>query len=153
MPDIDSNSANPASGAPNAQQPIERITSGENLLAIIVRRSFQPDKTTFITSDDLNQQLGFVVYPAGGEIVPHSHTDVERKTIGTQETLVVRSGLVDVNLYDDDHQLVATRTLEEGDVLTLVGGGHGFHMKEDTVLLEIKQGPYGGEQDKERFDP
>lgn len=153
MPDTDSSSANPAPSTHNAQEPIERITSGETLLAIIVRHSFEPDKTTFVTSDDLNQQIGFIVYPAGGEIVPHSHTNVERTTVGTQETLVVRSGLVEVDLYDDDHRLVATRTLEAGDVLTLISGGHGFHMKEDTVLLEIKQGPYGGEKDKERFDP
>jgi hypothetical protein len=43
--------------------------------------------------------------------------------------------------------------MSQGDVITLIGGGHGFRMKEDTVLLEIKQGPYGGEQDKARFEP
>ena len=32
-----------------------------------------------------------------------------------------------------------------------VGGGHGFRMIEDTVLFEIKQGPYGGPAEKERF--
>jgi len=31
----------------------------------------------------------------------------------------------------------------------LVGGGHGFRMQEDTVLLEIKQGPYLGLGEKE----
>jgi len=33
----------------------------------------------------------------------------------------------------------------------MVGGGHGFQIKEDTVLLEIKQGPYLGADDKELF--
>jgi hypothetical protein len=33
----------------------------------------------------------------------------------------------------------------------MVGGGHGFRIKEDTVLLEIKQGPYLGVDDKELF--
>jgi mannose-6-phosphate isomerase-like protein (cupin superfamily) len=133
---------------------IEEITTTDGqLLAIIIQATFQPDKTTFITEDDLNQQLGFVVYPAGGEIVPHTHTEVKRTTIGTQETLIVRSGLMEVDLYDDDHQLVVTKTMSQGDVITLIGGGHGFRMKEDTVLLEIKQGPYGGEQDKARFEP
>jgi hypothetical protein len=32
-------------------------------------------------------------------------------------------------------------------------GGHGFRMLEDTVLLEVKQGPYGGQAEKSRFDP
>lgn len=133
---------------------IEHITDrGGQLLAIIISHTFQPDKTTFITSDDLNQQLGFVVYPAGGRIVPHVHTDVKRSTVGTQETLMVRSGRLEVDLYDDEQRKVATRVLEQGDVLTLIAGGHGFQMLEDTVLMEVKQGPYGGEQDKERFEP
>jgi hypothetical protein len=33
----------------------------------------------------------------------------------------------------------------------MVGGGHGFHMLEDTVLLEVKQGPYTGIDEKEHF--
>lgn len=40
-----------------------------------------------------------------------------------------------------------------GDVLVLVDGGHGFRMTEDTVLVEIKQGPYLGLDDKARFAP
>lgn len=133
---------------------IEEIkTADGQLLAIIIKASFQPEKTTFLTSDDLNQQLGFVVYPAGGVIVPHLHTDVQRTTTGTQETLLVRSGLAEIDLYDDARQPVATRSLAQGDLITLISGGHGFRMTEDTVLLEIKQGPYGGEQDKMRFEP
>lgn len=137
----------------NTDEGVERIYAGDQLLAIIIKDSFVVDKTTFLTEDHLNQQLGFVVYPAGGEIVPHLHMDVKRTTIGTQETLIVRSGSLEIDIYDKEKQHVATRRLEQGDVLTLIEGGHGFRMKEDTVLLEVKQGPFGGEQDKERFEP
>ena len=37
-----------------------------------------------------------------------------------------------------------------GHVLS-VNGGHGFRMLEHTVLFEIKQGPYGGPEEKVRF--
>ena len=47
--------------------------------------------------------------------------------------------------------LVATRELLPGDIMLMVGGGHGFRMLEDTVLLEVKQGPYTGLDEKERF--
>ena len=47
--------------------------------------------------------------------------------------------------------LIATRELATGDVMLMVGGGHGFRMLEDTVLLEVKQGPYTGVAEKERF--
>jgi len=33
----------------------------------------------------------------------------------------------------------------------LVSGGHGFRQLEDTVFLEIKQGPYPGAVEKEAF--
>ena len=35
--------------------------------------------------------------------------------------------------------------------MLMVGGGHGFRMLEDTVFLEVKQGPYTGLDEKERF--
>ena len=41
--------------------------------------------------------------------------------------------------------------MEEGDIVLLLGGAHGFRMIEDTILFEVKQGPYAGEADKKRF--
>ena len=56
------------------------------------------------------------------------------------EVLIVRQGCCDVDFYDNNRQLVATRELNEGDLLLMVAGGHGFCMLEDAVLLEVKQG-------------
>jgi len=36
------------------------------------------------------------------------------------------------------------RELAEGDAVYLAAGGHGLRTEEDTVLLALKQGPYGG---------
>jgi hypothetical protein len=36
-------------------------------------------------------------------------------------------------------------------VILLITGGHGFEVIEDLEMVEIKQGPYVGEQDKTRF--
>ena len=38
-----------------------------------------------------------------------------------------------------------------GDVVLLIRGGHGFEVLEPLEMLEIKQGPYLGDQDKTRF--
>jgi uncharacterized protein YjlB len=110
-----------------------------------------PDKTTFVTPPEFKQQVGFVVYPAGGEIHRHDHVPLERRLIGTSEVLVVQRGRCEVDIYDDERQLVTTRELRRGDIMLMVGGGHGFRMLEDTVFLEIKQGPYTGVDEKERF--
>ena len=129
----------------------EEIVWNHERLAYIFRREINPEKTTFLTPSKLNLQLGFVVYPAAGTITPHVHLPVERKIVGTAEVLIVKKGRCEVDFYNDDRQLISTRELREGDVILTVGGGHGFRMLEDTVLLEIKQGPYVAGADKERF--
>jgi hypothetical protein len=41
--------------------------------------------------------------------------------------------------------------LNKGYIILLIDGGHGFKMMEDTVIMEIKQGPFVGTEDKEHF--
>jgi hypothetical protein len=95
--------------------------------------------------------VGFVVHAAGGEVKRHYHVPIERKIDFTPEVLVVRSGRCEMDVFDDDQNLVATHELIEGDVMVMVGGGHGFRFLEDTVLLEVKQGPYYGTDEKKYF--
>ena len=130
---------------------VEKIYFNDVPLAYIIRGQLMPDKTTFLTPSDFNQQVGFVVYPAGGVIPRHVHRPLERHLVGTSEVLVVRQGHCEIDIYNDDRQLIATRELREGDIMLMVGGGHGFRVLEHTVLLEIKQGPYTGLDEKIRF--
>ena len=130
---------------------VERIPEAGATLAVLIRARLAPAATTFFTPPEYKQQVGFVVYPAGGVIERHTHVPLERHLVGTSEVIVVRSGRCELDVYDDDRVLVATRSLEAGDVMLMVGGGHGFRMTEDTVLLEVKQGPYTGLDEKERF--
>ena len=131
--------------------PVEQIIWKDKPLAYIIRAEMAPGKTTFLTPSELNLQVGFVVYPAGGEVARHLHRPVERHIVGTSEMLVVKEGRCQMDIYDDDRRLVTTRELRKGDIMLMVGGGHGFRMLEDTVLLEVKQGPYTGLDEKERF--
>lgn len=133
-------------------EPFEWIRDREGRpLALIVRATVQPDQTWFMTPPEFKQQVGFVVYPEGGEIKRHVHLPLERHLIGTAEVLVLREGRCLMDVYDDNRELVVTRELRVGDVMLMVGGGHGFRMLEDTVFLEVKQGPYTGLQEKELF--
>jgi hypothetical protein len=63
-----------------------------------------------------------------------------------------RKGKVEVRFFNDAKEFISKTIIQTGDVLMLVSGGHGFTMLEDTILLEIKQGPYTGLVEKERFD-
>jgi hypothetical protein len=130
---------------------VEHITWNGSPLAYIIRSSFLPDKTTFLTPPEFKQQVGYVVYPKNGEITRHVHHPLKRQLIGTSEVIIVRKGRCEIDIFNDDRDLVATRELNEGDIMLMVAGGHGFRMLEDTVLLEVKQGPYTGLEEKERF--
>jgi mannose-6-phosphate isomerase-like protein (cupin superfamily) len=130
---------------------IETIAHAGVVLAYLARAEASPQQTTFLTPDDCNLQVGHVVYPAGGEITRHMHLAIERHVRGTTEVLIVERGRCEVDVYAEDRAVVATRELSTGDMLIAVGGGHGFRVLEDTVLLEIKQGPYPGGAEKERF--
>ena len=129
----------------------EQILCNGNPLAYIIRGDMNPDKTTFLTPPEFKQQVGFVVYPAGGEIQRHVHRALERHLIGTSEVLVVRHGGCEIDIYNNERELIATRELRQGDIMLMVDGGHGFRMLEETVFLEVKQGPYTGFEEKERF--
>lgn len=131
--------------------PVEVISSDGTALAYIVDPNWQPDETTFLTPGDLGLQMGMIVYGAGQEIPAHVHLPIVRQVEGTSECIVVREGRCRVTIYDSQRQFIAERDLEKGAIILLLGGGHGFHLYEDTVLFEVKQGPYAGNRDKERF--
>jgi hypothetical protein len=133
--------------------PVEIISDGETPLAYIVRAGWLPDATEFLTPDHFGQRMGMIVYGGGSAITPHLHLPVTREVHGTSEVIVVRKGRCDVDIYDGEKRLLTSRTLELGDIVLLLAGGHGFRMHEDTVLFEVKQGPYVGMRDKERFNP
>ncbi len=92
-----------------------------------------------------------MVYQAGGVIAPHRHVPITRNIDRTCEVIVVRKGRCEVDIYNDDRELVPTRDLSTGDLVIIVSGGHGFRMVEDTILLEVKQGPYQGLDEKEQL--
>jgi hypothetical protein len=130
---------------------VELITANGQTLCYVIRAKTRPKQTTFLTPPEAKQQVGFIVYPKDSAIPRHLHRPLERHIIGMAEVLVVRSGLCQIEIYDEQKNLVTTRDLYKNDVVLMVGGGHGFKIKEDTVLLEIKQGPYLGADDKELF--
>ena len=130
---------------------IEAISAEGVILAYLARSEALPDETTFLTPGDCNLQVGHVVYPAGSEITRHMHLPIERHIVGTTEVLIVERGRCEVDIYGQDRRVVTTRELNAGDILIAVAGGHGFRLLQDTVLLEVKQGPYPGGAEKERF--
>jgi mannose-6-phosphate isomerase-like protein (cupin superfamily) len=130
---------------------IERIEAGAQLLAIILRNEFSEPGIHFLTPDDLSQQLAYMHHPKGKVIEPHVHNPVSRSVQFTQEVLLIRRGVLRVDFYDNDRLYTGSRLLRAGDVILLATGGHGFEVLEEIEMIEVKQGPYAGDQDKTRF--
>ncbi len=80
------------------------------------------------------------------------HNPVRREVQYTQETLFIRRGQLRVDFYSEDRDYLESRVLQSGDVILLIRGGHGFQVLEELEMIEVKQGPYAGDQDKTRFD-
>jgi len=131
---------------------IETIVHGLEPIALIIKSDFDEPGLHFFTPNSFSQQVAFMKHPKGHKISPHVHNMLNRRVLYTQEVLLIRRGCVKINLYSSDKEFITSRNLEAGDLILLCGGGHSFEMLEETSMIEVKQGPYAGDQDKTRFD-
>ena len=129
----------------------ESICHEGKTLGLVLRSDFEQEGIHFFTPGDFSQQLAYMKRPAGYVIDPHVHNIVPRSVDLTQEVLFIKKGKVRVDFYGQDQTYLESRVLNTGDVILLAHGGHGFTMLEPSEIIEVKQGPYAGEQDKVRF--
>jgi mannose-6-phosphate isomerase-like protein (cupin superfamily) len=131
---------------------IEQVVHGDSLMGLIIRADYSKDGIQFFTPENFSQQVAYMKRPSGYKIAPHIHNEVRREVFYTQEVLFIRRGRVRVDFYDEFQNFLESRTLYNGDVILLAEGGHGLDMLEETEIIEVKQGPYTGDQDKTRFE-
>lgn len=129
-----------------------RDPASGDLLAMVVRATFTGGKYNFFTPDDFPLQMGTSFYPTGERIQPHVHIPQPRQVDLVNEYIYVKTGKVELTLYSKERTPVTTFELSAGDSLLLTGGGHGFRILEACQLIEVKQGPYLGMDDKVKFE-
>lgn len=128
---------------------IEQIISADEILALIVRHDFATPGANFFTPPDWPQQLGMLVYEKGKRISPHKHRSYPRETETFTEVLILVAGKIKIDLFDKNNALVQSVVLEPGDSILFAAGGHAVEILEDAKILEVKQGPYIGREEKE----
>lgn len=131
---------------------IQEILKDHNILAIILRANYQSEGIKFFTPKEFSQQLGYMNRPKGYKIPAHMHNRVVRNIEFTNEVLLIKSGKIRVDFYDENKLYFQSEILNKGDVILLVKGGHGFEMLEQSEIIEVKQGPYVDDSDKNRFE-
>ncbi len=130
---------------------VERIEGEGKPIAIIVRNDFSRPGVNFFSPFDFSQQLGILNHPSGHEVKAHVHNLIARDVRVTQEVLHLIEGKIEITLYTENKDWIATRVLSRGDTILLAYGGHGIKILEPSKILEVKQGPYAGMEDKEFF--
>jgi len=108
--------------------------------------SFFSDEADFI-------QVGSWRYPAGRRLPAHNHNIARRQAARTQEFVHVLRGSLKAGIYDEQDVLLEEVILAPGDSLVCFAGGHGYDiLEDDTIVLEVKNGPYvGAENDRRRL--
>ena len=130
---------------------VEEVKKKNKLLAMIIRNDYECEGVDFITPGDYSQQLAYMHHPTGKVIDAHVHNLVHRNVVMTQEVLFIKKGVLRVDFYDEYEDYLESRDLHAGDIILLVSGGHGFQVLEEVEMIEVKQGPYAGNDDKRRF--
>lgn len=131
---------------------VEEVKKRNRLLAMIIRNDYKCEGIDFITPNEYSQQVAYMHHPTGKVIDAHIHNMVHRNVVMTQEVLFVKKGILRVDFYDEYEDYLESRDLHAGDIILLISGGHGFHVLEEVEMIEVKQGPYSGDQDKKRFE-
>ena len=122
---------------------VEPIQDNSETMAIIFyNRPIDPGVHFFIDNQS-SLQVGKQLRLKGEEIKPHRHLPVKierEKTL--KEVLYIERGKIRINFYNDRWEEIDSRILNQGDIVLLIAGGHGFEMLEETVMVEVKEGPY-----------
>ncbi len=115
---------------------------------------FQPG-AKFVSEPEWRLQVGLLALPAGHAIAAHTHLPQEAGPMEpTQEFLLVMSGKIEADFFDETGECFHTETVRQGEVMFHIRGGHAFRFLEETRLIEVKSGPYRGrEKDKVPLEP
>lgn len=105
----------------------------------------------FVTQQNDTFQVGAFERPAGHEVKAHRHPDRDIQIRKTAEAIFFEKGKARITVFDDDWNEVGLQEVEAGWCAVLLGGGHSIEMLEDTRFVEVKQGPYPGEEEAKIF--
>ena len=130
---------------------IQTIEHNGKMIATIIYKNYHTEGISFVTNKDNILQLGYMSRPTGYHIVPHTHNPVHRHTVGTQEVLFIKSGVIRIDFYSFEQVYLESKELSTGDIVLLAGAGHGITVLEPVTMIEVKNGPYIEDTDKNRF--
>lgn len=125
--------------------------NSNELLAIILKFNEFKNGKYFATDNSEEFQLASFDLNKDEVIERHYHPEQKRNIRKTSEVIVVLDGKIQIEIYDNDLNFVYKDFLSFGDTVSLISGGHGLKIIDDSKFVEVKQGPFIPEEDKKRF--
>lgn len=131
---------------------IKAIKYQRQTLALIIK-NFKKNKRgiEFFTPNNLSQQVAYMYHKKKHVIQPHLHKKRLKKIYDTNEVLIILDGKMKVDFFTIQKKYLRSEILNKNDIIILIKGGHGFKIMKDCKFIEVKQGPYLADKDKERF--
>ena len=130
---------------------VESIEYNGVKYAEIIWGDTRVEKTTFFSPAESSFQFGLLAHDAGFEEPPHYHKPVTRTISDLQQMFVVQRGVVWVDLYSDDGELLREIEMKAGDAIVLIHGVHAIRVSEDMQCISVKQGPFMGDENDKVF--
>lgn len=111
------------------------------ILAIIVTSMDVSKGVQFVTPKEFPLQYGFQKRNIGENVKPHEHIPFNNiESLEAQEIIIVHKGKMSVDLYNDN-KLVEGVIINENQAIIL-NCPHSVKFLEETIISEVKQGPY-----------
>lgn len=129
----------------------KKVFHKDELIALIIKNNYTHEGINFFTDNSSPQQIAFMKHPKDKVVLAHVHNKIKREVSITQETLILKKGKMRLDLYTNEKEYLESYIIEAGDIVFLASGGHGIKILEEIEMIEVKQGPYIGENDKFRF--
>lgn len=121
------------------------IKSGDKKIAMKIDLGDIKEGLSFFSEDGDFVQVGGWRYNSGKRLLAHNHNFAERKIDRTQEFIFVLKGSLKAFIYDDNDRPLEELFLTANEGLVCFSGGHGYEiLHDDTVVIEVKNGPYLG---------
>ena len=131
----------------------KKIAIGEEVYAILISMSEIKEGSEWFGNPIESLQAQRMKYPAGKSFRVHHHILNPRTIKRTQESFIVISGKLAVDVYDNKAVLIGTLEAGPGEAILVYRGGHGARILEDAVIYEVKAGQFSYvSEDKEFFD-